>query len=239
MNPQIQQLLKLQILDEELDRIVTDLQTFPLEIQQKQGEILKIKARLEEQKKTALTLQVRKKELENEVISHEEKVRKNEKELNSVKSNDVYKGLLLEIENAKAQKQKTEDQILEIMIQLDEHAAAIQKAEKNCAADIEKTKQEIAQRENALAQLQSIVQDKKNQREEFVKTVDVKALNLYKSVAKHLGVSVVAHLQSDICSGCHTNLTQSMINEVRKNKELFTCENCSRIVYIPDPVETA
>lgn len=239
MHPQIQQLLTLQKIDVEMDAISTDITQIPKDIQTQKNEIAKIKTDLEEQKKTGLNLQVRKKDLEIELTAHEDKIRKNERELGSVKSNTAYSALLAEIQTAKTQKQKLEDEILDLLLQIDQCIAKIPQMESASAAAIENIQKIIALKEQNLSQLQSALNDKKEQRQNYIQNVPSAALNLYKNIAKHLGASVLAHLQGDICSGCHTNLTPSMLNEVGKNKELFTCENCSRIVYIPEAVKPA
>ncbi len=57
-------------------------------------------------------MQKLKKEKEMELAAREEKIKNNNLELNSVKSNDAYKALLTEIDNAKIEKTAFEDEIL-------------------------------------------------------------------------------------------------------------------------------
>ena len=236
MNPIIQQLLQLQSLDQALQEINEGLSAIPEEIAQQQFLIQSSLSRLEEEKKKATAFLILKKDKELEVAAAEEKIRKNEKELNSVKSNEVYKGLLIEIETAKKLKEQAEDQILELMLNGDELAAQIKKAEIETKEFKQKIEQEIQEKETALAKLRSAIDQKKKDREIFALQVNPKAMALYKNVSKMRGASVLAYLEKDICSGCHTSLTPSMINEIQKNKELGTCECCSRIVYILETV---
>ncbi|PYV14363.1 MAG: hypothetical protein DMG21_18320, partial [Acidobacteria bacterium] len=47
----------------------------------------------------------------------------------------------------------------------------------------------------------------------------------------------VAEARDGFCTGCHVRLPPQAYNEVRTNKMLVTCENCSRILYYVEPRE--
>ena len=231
MTPQIQTLLQLQTLDQELEHITSGLENFPKEIVTFQRQIQAEKDRLTQTKNRASELEVRKKELELEVKTQEEKLKKYEAELNSVKSNDIYKALLLEIEHAKTEKEKFEDQILELMLEIDEQQARTQKTEVSIKTEIQNIEKSIVEKEQKLQQLKGLVDGKTKARAAYAATIVPEDLKLYTKVSHHSGTSVLAEIQGDICAGCYTSLTQSMLNEIRKHKTLFTCESCSRIVY--------
>ena len=101
MDNAIKQLIQLQELDKVIDALNRELETLPKQVEEKRSEIQRNQAAFEEEKKRLTALQVRKKDKELEVATHEQKIKKNEMELNTVKSNEAYKGLLTEIEAAK------------------------------------------------------------------------------------------------------------------------------------------
>ena len=192
-------------------------------------------------KKNLIDAQVQKKNLEMDIDTKDQVIRKSSGELNSVKSNDAYKVLLTQIEAAKKEKSAIEDQVLVLMETIDglQKAAKSVEAEhqRQCAAldaeDAALNEQEAADKSQAEA--------KHAEREAFAAGLPNAARERYDSIQRgRPGFQAVVPFQDMICGGCHTGLTASLLNEVMKGKELVACESCSRLLYIPPkPADTA
>src|SRR6266403_5228479 len=122
MKDMIKSLLSLQERDLELDRWRAELLAIPAKISGLKSDIQAAKTALEDAKKDMMQLQLTKKQKELDLDAQEAAIRKHSTELNAVKTNDAYRALLGEIEKAKEEKSRLEDQILQIMEQSDQAA---------------------------------------------------------------------------------------------------------------------
>lgn len=60
-----------------------------------------------------------------------------------------------------------------------------------------------------------------------------KILLEYKSIRKAKNSAVVP-VRNEICGGCKIKLSAITISQLNKNKEVICCDNCGRIVYLPE-----
>jgi uncharacterized protein len=234
INADLQKLLDLQKIDQIIDGFHAHLEKLPQEIEEKKLLIQQANAQIEEEKKKLTNLQLRKKEKEIEVSTQEEKVKKNEKELNSVKSNEAYKGLLTEIDAAKKQKEQTEDEILTIMLELDQVNKELKGFEVDIKQKQQKIENEIKEKEEEIKKIQGLLEDESKKRNEFAVQIPKDIFTRYDFIRNRKKTFAIATIVGENCSGCHTLLTQSTINEVRKGKELVVCDSCARILCHPD-----
>ena len=50
---------------------------------------------------------------------------------------------------------------------------------------------------------------------------------------------VLASLRNDQCSGCNMSLPSAVAKQLQGSDEIVECENCGRILYIPDAAQEA
>lgn len=236
MNTELKQLLELQEIDRVIDQLNLDLKKMPLVIEEKRSLIKQEMDLFEEKKKKSVEFQLMRKEKEIELSSQEEKIRKHESELNSVKSNDAYKALLSEIAAAKEQKSKVEDEILTLMVEMDNVVADLKKMDSEAKEHQKKSETEIQGIEAQTQELKEQLDEQTKRRQEFATHLPAESLSVYDFIRrKKKGVAIVS-IEGESCSGCHTTLTQSTINEVKKKKKMVNCDSCSRILYEPEPM---
>jgi predicted nucleic acid-binding Zn-ribbon protein len=234
MNNELKQLMELQAIDSVIDGYRVDLAAFPAQIDALRAQIKEIQDSIEQEKKNLTQLQVKKKEKEIEVSTQEQKMKKNEMDLNTVKSNEAYKGLLTEIEAAKNFKAQLEDEILTIMMDNDRLLAELKSAEVRVKGEQQKIEAQIKAKEGEIAQIQSRLEAEEKKRQEFAPNIKPDILTRYEFIRGKKKDIAIVQIEKDTCGGCNTILTQVLINEARKGKEITVCESCSRILYIPE-----
>jgi predicted nucleic acid-binding Zn-ribbon protein len=166
-------------------------------------------------------------------------VRKHEAELNSVKSNDAYKALLKEIADAKQIKDQVETEIIEIMLQIDQANLDLKKFEADIKTIQGHLESQIQQKEGEIKKTEGLLEQEKAKREQFSSGISKDFLSRYDYIRTKKKTFAIAKIEGETCSGCNTSLTQSLINEARKGKELVMCESCSRILYLESGVESS
>lgn len=137
-----------------------------------------------------------------------------------------------EIEMLGRQKDKLEERILELMDIVEERKkalaaaeAVLKRQEDEYAALVEKTKQDTAT-------LTARAQDLTTRRSVGASGIEPVLLKRYESMRAHAAGVVVSKLEDGHCTACHTQLTPSMVRDVAADKQIETCENCGRILYL-------
>jgi predicted nucleic acid-binding Zn-ribbon protein len=232
MQNELNLLLKLQEHDTALDAIQEKIAAATVLISAKTKEAEALKSSLKSAKDALTAAQMKKKQLEGEAEAKEQLVKKHQGELNSLKSNDAYKAMLLEIDMAKQAVNQIEESILGAMETVDA-------AEKDLKAKEQKVKAEEGVIRSAAAAMQSdldaVAADEKTKRaarDEFAATVPAALLSRYDAIRKRGGASIVA-LVNNTCTGCRMKLPPNKVNDVKKAKAMIVCDSCSRILYAP------
>ena len=74
--------------------------------------------------------------------------------------------------------------------------------------------------------------------QEVAKDVDPELLKKYQAI-KSNKIVPMALIKGDQCGGCNISLPSLVVNSVREGQKLIECENCGRILYIPQEQEDA
>ena len=230
-HPALDSLLILQDRDSRRLGLEAQIKAIPAEA----GEIEKKreteKAAIEASRTELRDLETKKKLLETEIGSAEQKLAKYKTQQMSVRKNDEYQALGHEIETTQAAIGVFEEQEIGVMLSIDEARARFQageKAHKQIIAGFEERLKNLRERD---ANLKAELKGAQETVAEARKTVAEPALRLYDRVAaRHPAVSVVP-IRGGKCSGCHLKVSSEVEAEARKGENLTTCDQCGRIVY--------
>ena len=231
----IRQLINLQGHDLVLDKLRSGIDLIPKEIAVLRQGLDGAKAKLAGAKAAILTWEKKKKEKELEFAAKDEAIRKHSMELNQVKTNDAFKALQHEIEQARVAGGAIETEILECMEGIDAGRAE----EKVAAAELKASEADaqvhIGALEKELAELQGKFSEQKSVREAAAAQVPAEMLRLYDHARGRGKADVIVPADGGSCSACRINLAPQMIVELAKAKSLVVCESCQRILYKPEP----
>jgi len=233
LSPALEKLLVLQDRDMRRLGLESQLKAVPGEIALEERKIASAKAAIEAAKNELKELEVKKKALETEIGSAEQKLGKYQTQQLSVKKNDEYQALGHEIETTRAQIGELEGGELEIMYAIDE-------ARRRFATGEGEHKRDIASRE---ARIQSLKERATNLAVELqaarAETASARAplpettLHIYDR-AGWKGMPAVAPLRGGKCGGCHLKVSSEVESAARgkdPNAEFAICDQCGRIAY--------
>ncbi len=154
--------------------------------------------------------------------------------LNLVKKNEEYKAIQNQLALDKNHMDKTEGEILEAMVRVDEkttdlHAleAEVKKFQdevdalaKQIEAHSDAQKAQLAELDTAIVGAESLIDD--DQRERYRRTV------------KQRGADALATVDGSACSGCYVTITHQVMNELINGHTLQFCMACGRMLYLAD-----
>jgi predicted nucleic acid-binding Zn-ribbon protein len=235
----IQRLVAVQQQDAVLDGLQKEMDRVPREIAALQAGLDSAKAKLAEAKAKVVGCEKKKKEKELELASKEEAIRKHTMELNQVKTNDAFKALQHEIEQAKVAGSQIETDILEVMEGID----AGRREEKAAAAEFkaaeDKIKGEVGVLEKELAEFKAKHEAQKSIRDAATAQVPDDMMRVYNHARMRGKNDAIVPVEGGNCSACRISLAPQMVIEVTKAKALVVCESCQRILYKPEPAAQA
>ena len=173
-------------------------------------------------------------ELDLEIKSIEDFIKKHKEQLNSVKTNEAYKALVEEIEAEERKKSLMEDRVLELMIEEEE----LHKEKEKSQQEAERIKSEFSSEEKKLVQEKKGLLQRKEKLEkerEFLKEkIDPSLYTLYIQIASKRNNIALSPVTDGFCSVCQIRIRPQVMEELKKGEKIIRCENCSRILFIPE-----
>lgn len=230
-SPTIEKILILQERDMRRVLLETQLKSVP-------HEIASVRRKIEEEKSAADTakaewkgLEAKRKGLETEVTSGEERIAKFRSQQLLVKKNDEYQALGNEIEHAQAIVEKLEEEEIGVMLELDAAKDKISAAEAVAKGNIAGHEARIAQLQERERNLAAELEVALKTVEEARAGVDPAAQSAYARLSKNVGLPVCVPLKDHKCGGCHLKVSSGVESETRGSGKLAFCDNCGRILY--------
>src|SRR5579859_355470 len=230
MNADLERLIKLEQVDREIGRLSAEVAALPKRVAEIEHQLSDAKARVE-QAKTAIKSQEQKRRgLESDIQSHQQKITKFRDQSLDVKTNEQYRALMHEIEFTQAEIRKAEDKILEIMEGaelFDRQVKASETDLKAQSAQVEKEKQEA----HALtAKDEAGLKDLQAERGTLRSGVNGDLLALYDRVLK-ARKTAMAEAREQRCTACYVLMRPQKWNELKAAMEVMTCDSCGRILF--------
>ncbi len=228
--PVLEKLLILQDRDQQRLALEAQLKAVPADVERVQQKISAEKAAIETARTEVRELETKKKLLETEIGSAEDKLAKYRTQQLQVRKNEEYQALGHEIETTKTAIEGLEEKELGIMFNIDE-------AKKRFVAAESVLKTNIAGHE---ARLKTLAEREANLRAELDTAraavaaarpaVDDLSLRLYDRVSARQMPACVP-VRGGNCGGCHLKLSSENDAVARKGEKLATCDQCGRIVW--------
>src|SRR5713226_4172415 len=242
MHPNIKHLIELQVIDLRLNELRALLAGLPRRLAEVEARVAAARQQLTAAKESLITSLKDRKRYEIDVEQWKEKARKYKDQSYEVKTNEAYKALQHEIQNAEAEMAQAEDRLLERMVAGEEYERQVKAAER-ALKDIEAAAQADRQAIDAeQAAAQKELEADIAERERAVATIPEDLLDHYQRIARrHNGVAL-AEVRDETCMLCRVRVRPHVYQELRRetSHEIFHCESCTRILYYTDqPVAQA
>jgi predicted nucleic acid-binding Zn-ribbon protein len=232
MDPHLQRLQELQGLDSRVAGLERKLEAIPVRIQGIRDAVQAAKIGIDaiRQKLEGARKDMRGKEKDLEYQGSQRK--KLEAKLYEVKTNKEYSAVLAEIEGAKVEKGRLEEEILGLMELQERLAREVAEGDARLRPqEAEARTQESAAGEELRA-LELDLEAARSERESVAREVPRDLLAQYGRLLRQRGGVAVALVGSNgTCFGCRVSLTPQRFNEVRQSSQILVCENCGRFLY--------
>ena len=189
-------------------------------------------AGLEAIKDKARHIEVQKKNLELDVATRNESIARLRTQQYETRKNDEFAAMGREIERYQKEISDLEDSELNLMEQADLLKARIATEETQTSATKSSIAKQVADLDGKQGILTGRLEELKKERDELAGKVDEDLLDRFNRLFASKGDAAVVALEHDVCTGCHMKITTQTAVRVKGGKEIVSCEQCGRILYL-------
>lgn len=233
MYPRIQKLLTLQEADIAAHSMEQRVKNFPEEIKMLEEKVVGEKQAIEAAKKTLQTLEVRRKEIDVQVQTEEDKLIKYKTQQISVKKTDEYNALNDEIQHTQDRILAFEDEELQLLLDIDTVKEKYNRDEAAHKTNIDKYQIEIAQFKKGLDEAKQQAQTLRKKFEEIFSSTEPELQSAYNSVKSSVKrIPYIVPIKNHHCQGCFLKVANEAESGTLDPNATPRCGNCSRILYI-------
>ncbi len=231
MKEQIRLLEALQEIDSQIDYHERDMMRLPLEIQETAKTLVVLRRDISDASAKSSSVEKELKKREQELALEQEKIKRSERRLLSIKNQKEYNALSREVKLGKKVASEIEEAILEFMSELETLKKTLERKENEYAECEASLLAKKAEAEQVTAKSQEALVVLKAEREKVTAQVDRDFLKKYRTLKQARG-QAVAEMQNGTCTGCHMAIPPQLNIRVLKQEEIVTCPNCHRILYV-------
>jgi predicted nucleic acid-binding Zn-ribbon protein len=232
VNAELDTLIVLQGHDSKIAALEAEAARLPKQIEAIQASLAEAKKTVDAFKtkidQTKKDLRAKEKDLE----VHAAKRAKEEARLYEVKTNKEYSAVLLEIEEVKQIKAKTEEEILGLMEMQERLAVDVKEAEGRLKTREEQARLDEGVVRGKLAKVEQELAVVRAERTSRARELPAALLASYDRIMKaRAGTAVASVGGNGICGGCRMSIRPQALLELRNATGLMTCESCGRYLY--------
>ena len=227
-------LLDLQKVDIELEKLADKIEKNPARKQLLNEQLVDVQKVFEEKTNAKREVENQIKDLQHQAQQKESIVLNLKTKMGSIKDNDTYTKILLEIEQTEKAISDLETEELELMEISDEKEKLVEEANsvlknKKSLVDEQRTKLD-----KDLQDLKEQQANKKIEYKEYEALVDEDIYNKYKKIRNSRGGrkgAILVELSDDKCGGCFLKLIAQQLIDAKKRIPKTSCNNCGLLIY--------
>ena len=234
---QYDMLLELQKIDIDIDEEEKKKRNLPLMIEGITKKILMLKDSSKNKNENYKKLQVKLKRIELNLTEKSNKIEKHQEDLYGGKISDIkeLKQIQKVIANYKEEKDSIEEDVLDLMEEMED----LDKSIGHLDDDLKAKEKEFKKRKEETDLSRLVIEKNMNslniKREEtFNKITDDRLLKEYGHLRKEKGGKAIMEVDGSMCPGCYLDLPSDAIYQLKKNRKIIICPNCSRILIWKD-----
>ncbi|HUE86755.1 MAG TPA: C4-type zinc ribbon domain-containing protein [Vicinamibacterales bacterium] len=231
MSPELEHLIRLQDIETRAAEAQKRIADAPAQIAALDARLSASLAGVASAKQALADNHARRRMLDNDLASAQQRLSKYKEQLMAVKTNDEYHAMQHQIAAMEAEVSRVEEQILVNMLDADELAAKLKAAEATLKQDQTSVATERAAIETDTADKRTMLARSNQERAALLPDMSRGALELFERVRKARQGIAVAQAVNGHCTICHVRLRPQVYNTIIKNEAIIQCDHCQRILY--------
>ena len=228
---QIEQLVALQLVDDEILGINTELEEAPKEVEALQERFDAMEAQRNRFLEKIEHLKAQEKRINLEIENDTLKVKKSKSKLMLVGNTKEYHAMMREMDNLEKLNRLREEEKIALGEELDRQEMAVNDMEERynlIKEELEEKKKTLALRVDEASKVLTQL-DKK--RSETGNEVPEPVLKRYEFIRSRLENPVIVAVKEGVCHGCHIAIPPQSYIELQKGHQILSCPNCQRLIF--------
>lgn len=225
---QLVELQKMDIRIAEIESVITDMPQQIKSFEEKLEKALKghdaIQNELQENKRAYTAL-------ENELLEKRTLLVNSQKKLTSVQNNKEYESVLRELDLLKKSINEGDVKLKEMTglnFKYESEFASITELIQNLEKQLDELKNHKVDEDKELLEELVVIKAK---RIEFTSGMKKSILAKYDRVRTHRNNIGIAAVEDEVCDGCYMRIPPQLYVDVKKDKAVYSCPHCQRILY--------
>ena len=231
MNQTLEQLIKLQKIDQRLLEIKNFMGDLPSTVETQEKDVTAMRSDNEEKQIRITQIEKEMRHYEREIEGMNTKMVKYKEQLYLVKSNKEYDSLNHEIDHMKTNISDFETQLLNLIEEKEALEDTIKiKTDKIESITVSLSSNKI-ELQSAMAETQNEQKKLEKNRSTLFKDIEPIKLNAYERIRQgREGVGMVSII-GRACGGCYSQLPPQTVIEIKNSVEIITCSSCSIMLF--------
>jgi predicted nucleic acid-binding Zn-ribbon protein len=230
----LEQLLILQDRQQKIRQIQTEIRTLPQQKKNLEDQLAASVAGVEALKQKGRQVEVDRKRLELDVGTRNDSIAKLRTQQYETRKNDEFAAMGNEIERYQKEISTIEDQELELMVEADKIKAELAEEEKKSNATKQSISRQVVDLDEKSKALEARLQELMKERAELATKIDEDLLDRFDRLFESKGDAAIVALEHNVCTGCHMKVTTATVAHAKAGKEIVSCEQCGRILYLAE-----
>ena len=231
---QVRILVQLQEIDSKIYALLKEKEQIPQEMEGLQKFFEDKKVTLKNLEENGKGLALKRKEKEIDLAAKEESVKKLNSQLAVLKTNKEYQAMLTQITGLKTDNSLLEEDILKMMDAQDALGQELAKERAHLAEEEKKFQEGKKKLDERLKQIECAMNDLTARRNQITPALEKRIFSTYERIIKGLRGLALVKVKDYACQGCFMSVTPQVVNEIKMQEEIITCESCARILYIEE-----
>jgi len=224
-------LYELQVVDSEIDKIITLRGELPLEVQDLEDEIEGLDTRVRNLETEILNLDSQIAKKKSDIDTSKGLIVKYEEQQNNVRNNREFESLAKEVEFQTLEIELADKRIREFTVQVKEKRRLIEDAKSHMqerAIDLENKRRELNE---ITSETQKEENDLRERSEQLQVLIEPRLLYAYRRIRSNARNGLaVATVNRDACGGCFNRIPPQRQLDIKLSKKVIVCEYCGRIL---------
>ena len=232
MQDTLRALWGIQEIDKDLFRVQEELKRLPAERTAREGQLNTLRERIQSGKNETTEDQLRIRELENQAMTHRQRIRKLDDETNSSRDVAVIEACKYEIRELKKEIARGERICMDILELGESRTASLgELAEKLTVEEghFVELSAGIADEIKTAEAKQTSLESQRDER--LGSDLNAEALSLYRRLLEARGGQAMALSDGQICRACFMSLPPNMNVQLARGTAVIQCPSCDRILF--------
>lgn len=231
MNAKIAQLVSLQDIDLEIDKIDKEIKLEQEALDSRIKLLAEKESHINELNEKIDVLEKERRTLEDEMSDKMVHVKERQSKMMQVQTGREQTALLKEIEDAKRNAKECEERIVEIMEKVETLSAEATEEKNLLKGEKELVSQETEKVRKAIEAINKGKKTKTNTRDQQAAEVKASLIKKYKTLRQRRNGLAVVNVNNGVCQGCFMSLPPQQFNILLKGDQMLDCPTCQRMIY--------